>query len=452
MPQVTQPRSRTVLLVASLLPVLISCTISIKPRRSAEPLGLRLTAIDVSPSHACGITGDGEAYCWGESSNGQLGNGSTEYVSGVVRVVGGHRFASISTNFTRTCALTTGGEAYCWGTNPTGAPTRSLKALEESSRATPVRVANDLELAQIGVGRWHACGLTKDGKAYCWGRGGLSLLGSPTDSSTTTPVPVGGGHTFSMLSVGDDHTCALTTAGDAYCWGDGADGRLGHGLRESSAIPVKVASELRFRSISAGERHTCAVTTDGVALCWGWNADMQLGVATEERCGSYPCSTKPMSVANAYRFTTISAGKARTCALTNADAAVCWGDPRPGPERINDTTNPAIPTPVLEGHTFSTVSVSSIKACGLASDGAAYCWNTLAGLPVEPYRMPMPRFVTYAIVGAILGGLLGYVSYRTVPDRYGVGAVLSGAGTGAFIGFFIGAAIGLKAFMDALPW
>jgi hypothetical protein len=108
--------------------------------------------------------------------------------------------------------------------------------------------------------------------------------------------------------------------------------------------------------------------------------------------------------------------------------------------------------PVLEGRTFSTISVSSIKACGLDANGEAHCWSTLAGLPVEPHRVPMPRFVTYAMIGAILGGLLGLVSHRLVPDRYGVGAILSGAGTGAFIGFFIGAAIGFKTFMDALPW
>jgi hypothetical protein len=449
---VIRSRLRTVGLVAAFLPVLASCTIPINPRRSAEPVGLRLVAVDVSPSHACGVTRDGEAFCWGENSNGQLGSGSTEYTSDIVRVAGGLRFASITTSFTRTCALTAKGEAFCWGTNPTGAPTRSLKALEESSRGAPVRVADGVELAQIGVGQWHACGLTEAGKAYCWGRGGLNVLGSATDSSTTTPVPVAGDQSFSMLSVGDDHVCALTIEGDAYCWGAGPDGRLGHGRWESSAIPVKVASELRFRSISAGERHTCAIAMDGVAYCWGWNADMQLGVATAELCGSYPCSTKPLSVANAYRFTTISAGKARTCALTTAGEVVCWGDTRPRPARLNDTMNPAVPMPVLQGHAFSTLSVSSIKACGLANDGAAYCWNTLAGLPVEPHRMPMPRFVTYAMVGAILGGLLGYVSYRTVPDRYGVGAVLSGAGAGAFIGFFIGAAIGFKEFFDALPW
>jgi alpha-tubulin suppressor-like RCC1 family protein len=438
-------------LVAFLL-LVGSCAIPINPRCSAEPVGLRLTAIDVSPSHVCGITRDGEAYCWGEASNGQLGNGSTEYVSGPVRVVGGHRFASISTAFTRTCALTTSGEAYCWGINPTGAMTRGLKAFEESSRATPIRVAEGLELTQLGVGQWHACGLTKAGEAYCWGRGELTSLGNVADSSTGTAVKVAGGHSFSMLSLGDDHSCALTTAGEAYCWGAGRDGNLGDGRRESSAIPVKVAGELRFRSISAGERHTCAVAVDGVAYCWGWNADRQLGVATTEYCGSYPCSTTPLRVTDRFRFTTISAGKERTCALTRSGETVCWGDTRPGPQRIGDTTDAAVPTPILKERKFATISVSSIKACGLVSDGDAFCWNTLAGLPVKPYRMPVPRFVTYAIVGAILGGLLGYVSYRLVPDRYGIGAVLGGAGAGAFIGFFIGAAIGFKTFMDALPW
>jgi alpha-tubulin suppressor-like RCC1 family protein len=431
--------------------LLSACTITLKPRRPVEAIGLRLTAVDVSSSHACGITREGEAFCWGTNSNGELGNGSTEFVSGVVRVVGGQRFASISTSFTRTCALTTNGEAYCWGTNPTGAPTRSLKALEESSRGAPVRIAERLELAQIGVGQWHACGLTRDGDAYCWGRADLGSLGSVTEASTTTPVKVAGGHTFSTLSVGEDHTCAITTTGEAFCWGAGGDGRLGHGHGESSVIPVQVAGELRFRSISAGERHTCAIALDGAAYCWGWNGDKQLGAATTEDCGGYPCSTTPLKV-DRFHFTAISAGKARTCALANDGEVVCWGDTRPRPQRMADTSDSAIPTPVLSGQRFSTISVASIKACGLASDGDAYCWNTLAGLPVEPLRMPMPRFVTYAIVGAILGGLLGYVSYRTAPDRYGVGAVVSGAGTGAFIGFFIGAGIGFKAFLDALPW
>ncbi|MDQ4080173.1 MAG: hypothetical protein M3125_05385 [Gemmatimonadota bacterium] len=443
-------RSRRWRFIASVLPLLSACVMSIARESSLEPVGVRLTAVDVSPSHACGISSDGAAFCWGENSNGELGNGSTEYASGIVQVAGGLRFAHISTAFTRTCAVTTRGEGYCWGSNPTGITTRSLKALEESSRGFPVRVAQDLTLAEIHVGPWHACGLTTSGTTYCWGRGGK--LGDGSETNSAAPVLVAGGQLFTTLSVGDDHTCGLISPGDAYCWGDGLHGQLGNGRRERSGIPVAVTGGLRFRSINAGEQHTCGITQQGAAYCWGHNVDTQLGVSTAEECGSYPCSTVPLAVSPGLHFSVVSAGKERTCALTTVGEMVCWGDARPGPERIADTTNPALPRPLFPGQRFSALSVSSSKACGVASGGSAYCWRTLAGLPMEPLRMPVPRFVTFAIAGAILGALCGFVAIRVAPHRYGLSAVFGGAGTGAMLGFGLGAAIGLNAFLDMLPW
>jgi alpha-tubulin suppressor-like RCC1 family protein len=39
--------------------------------------GLTFTQIGVGVAHSCGLTGEGDIYCWGDNQSGQLGIGST---------------------------------------------------------------------------------------------------------------------------------------------------------------------------------------------------------------------------------------------------------------------------------------------------------------------------------------------------------------------------------------
>lgn len=103
--------------------------------------GLTLAHVSAGGRHTCGITTDGEAYCWGNNEFGQLGNGSTSNSVAPVPISGGLRFESVSAGWEYTCGVTDDGIAYCWGDNGHG----QLGDGSFIGSSVPVRVADQPE-------------------------------------------------------------------------------------------------------------------------------------------------------------------------------------------------------------------------------------------------------------------------------------------------------------------
>lgn len=74
-------------------------------------------ALSVGQLHACGLTATGDAWCWGDGSDGELGSGRTAISPVPVKVVGAYAFTAISAGDQITCALDAAGAAYCFGGN-----------------------------------------------------------------------------------------------------------------------------------------------------------------------------------------------------------------------------------------------------------------------------------------------------------------------------------------------
>jgi alpha-tubulin suppressor-like RCC1 family protein len=84
---------------------------------------------------------------------------------------------------------------------------------------------------------------------------------------------VAGGYQFREVGADGHHACAITTDDLAYCWGLNDDGELVDGTRTRRLSPVPVLGGLRFKQVQAGHSHTCGVTKpDGLAYCWGDNS------------------------------------------------------------------------------------------------------------------------------------------------------------------------------------
>ena len=79
-----------------------------------------LHSVTTGYTHACALNVNGYAYCWGNGSDGQLGNGGYSRSSIAVPVSGGHTYRAIAAGSTHTCAIGTDNVIYCWGDGMVG--------------------------------------------------------------------------------------------------------------------------------------------------------------------------------------------------------------------------------------------------------------------------------------------------------------------------------------------
>lgn len=235
--------------------------------------GISWTQIDPGGDHACGLDLAGKAYCWGEGSSGQLGDGLGVPQVTPVAVAGGLTFASLATGVSHSCGVTTSGDAYCWGTH-TG-----FRGGSGGSVLTPVLIPGGIKFAALVAGR-STCGLTSVGVAYCWGSNSSGQLGNGTTASTSNPTAVSGGHVFASIALQAETTCGLTSDGTAYCWGNNSLGQAGVGHTGPVRVPTAVQGGLRFTQVTAGFEVTCGLVDPGISWCWGPNSDGQVGDGT----------------------------------------------------------------------------------------------------------------------------------------------------------------------------
>lgn len=312
------------------------------PQPVAVTGGHTFVSITAGLAHACGVTAAGAAWCWGANDFGQLGDGvpATGGVGTPRRVAGGHAWRTLAAGHSSTCGITTAGEGLCWGAGTEGAigmsgdgvhteqlqpapitaaagPWQSLSLATHVScglRGQGEAVCSSASLslvttagANAGGARWsalrvsslrweddqmpsfsivftftHACGISLQGNALCWGSAEHGELGIGTASSTgtTTPAPVLGGQgDWTAIDAGGGYSCGLR-AQAPWCWGRNDWGQLGDGTRTPRHAPVAVAGAHAFVRIATGLTHACGIRQDGATFCWGANAFGEVGDGT----------------------------------------------------------------------------------------------------------------------------------------------------------------------------
>lgn len=256
------------------------------------PSGMRFDHVSRAGGHVCARTADGQAWCAGRNSYGELGgpsvdkcgvgpfrDGTVEYhpcsqlllrvpeIGPVVDVVAG---------VNRTCAILDNGRVSCWGAHH--------EAREQPLQARSARQIEGLSnVAQLALGDFFGCALLTDGTVRCWGSNQQGQLGqgNSDDSIRNAAQRVSGVDGAVAISAGSSHACAVSNGVHGqrlHCWGSSLRGQIGMAEPCDKGIcsqPISVALPEaigRIRDLALGGQTTCALSEDGSLYCMGEQA------------------------------------------------------------------------------------------------------------------------------------------------------------------------------------
>ncbi|MCW2767112.1 MAG: cutinase family protein [Nocardioides sp.] len=321
--------------------------------------------VNAGGQSSCHVNGEGTAYCQGDNTFGQLGDGTDVDRRRPVQVGAIGEWATISTSGATTCGVKRTGQLFCWGMNARG----QLGLGGGPQRWSPQLVGTSSSWATVATGWLHTCGVRQNGTLWCWGANDAGELGIGSRISKAAPVKVGEGKSWTSVTVGGWHSCGLHADGSASCWGRNDFGQLGTGSTARRLRPIAVASDLSWTQLDASWSSTCGLATDGVIRCWGQNDQGQLGD------GSRVPRLLPVDVAGARAWSDLAVGDTHACGLDSTGTAWCWGSNRYG--ELGDGTETGSPTPtkVAGDQIWVSLDAGWLHSCALALDDTMQCWG-----------------------------------------------------------------------------
>lgn len=262
----------------------------------------RFQKLALGDNHTCGLTEDGDVFCWGSSESGQR-----EFAAEgpFVDIAAGRYFS---------CGVKAEGDVHCSGSNEHG----------------QLEVPMGARFSEIAAGSDHVCGIKEDGSLLCWGAQNHNMPGildappgtgfSELDASGLTTCALRGtrvtcwGNSREGLlqprreeaidvAPGALHVCSLSTSGEIACWGQVASWEL------------QIPRDQPMLSIAAGGDNTCALGTDGTATCWGGHTVNPTGL-----------DSGPPGV----KFRQLYVGDGHACGIRLDSRATCWGNDMSG--------------------------------------------------------------------------------------------------------------------------
>ncbi len=247
------------------------------------PTGLNAVMISAGASHTCAVLDNAYTYCWGSDDDGKLGNGATttgDQPSPVyVNLPTGRTPAAISPGgpgASHTCVILDDASMKCWGEDTNG---QLGDGGTDSGQDSPVSVSGShawdnttnlvsstLELGQnkamsslsptlnSGYGLPTSCTSTAlpDGLLLS---NTCVLTGTPTTLGNTTLTITPTNAEGSGLSVSLIVSVYLSVPSISYGWDTGSSDVLSMGYANNK--------------VTAGSSHTCAILDNGDLKCWG---------------------------------------------------------------------------------------------------------------------------------------------------------------------------------------
>lgn len=334
------------------------------------------------------------------------------------------RIVQASGNQTGTCALDSQGQVYCWGRNSVGQLGQGHSTSFDPSM--PANTAGPVPLGQpatmIASGQHHNCALLQDASVICWGDGFGGVLGRGNtnhigNNETPGQLPsIRIGAKVRSIHAGWNQSCAISVDDTLHCWGVNDDGELGYGHTQrigDDETPVSagaVDAGGPVKDVALGQMGTCALLAGGLVRCWGpkhpstgWHEE---DTGKNHAIGDDEIAAKGRIIDLPGPAVQIEAGHWHMCARLQDQRVYCWGESERGQLGRNFTTNsvskkdePTTPGPISINERFKELSLGQHRSCAVTTNGAVYCWGeglfthqTASGSTSTPiYLAEVPR-------------------------------------------------------------
>jgi alpha-tubulin suppressor-like RCC1 family protein len=241
--------------------------------------GVKMVSLGGFAKTFCVTDSNGDAFCWGQGNDGQLGNDSTSNSNVPVQVdtsvMGtGDSVEAIAPSPTHTCVLDTQGNVWCWGDNTYGEVGVGQDAGVQFDIPQKVTSLDGNNLSAVTTSSSGSCVLTAGSELYCWGDEPIG--NGVTSGSAYTPVAINGGdlteRPVAAVSLSDYITCAIDTQASLYCWGENGQGQVGDGTIVTSQTPEEIAvspSATPLETVPNAPKDPTATPGDGnIAVTW----------------------------------------------------------------------------------------------------------------------------------------------------------------------------------------
>lgn len=253
---------------------------------------------------ACAVA-DGKAYCWGNGDDAELNGGAYGFLGDGLEhdagspvavdttgVLAGKTVTKISVGYDHTCVIANG-QAYCWGNSPWGGlgngrgdsilnngntDDRGEFRSTVPTAVTTVGVLAGKTVTDIEASDGNTCAIA-DGKPYCWGEGQIlhPTWNSPDwnyEPVTIDPSGVLEGKTVTSVSVFKLTTCVVAD-GTVYCKNNVS---LENGYQPDTnfdLVPVSTGTVLEGKIVSSVQvtRKKACATSENHIYCWEYNAN-----------------------------------------------------------------------------------------------------------------------------------------------------------------------------------
>jgi hypothetical protein len=322
------------------------------------------SAVALGAEHACAIR-DGQVFCWGAASRGQLGSGGYVHAS-ALEVPGIADAVELDVGASQACVVRRTGGLSCWGAlSGRGAAVDVVFA----PRALPVpQPALDVRAAHHGAAgtphEWQqqpTCLRSAAGWS-CWERDAFR----PAKPLAATPL---GRWHVAAAQVSPDGQCAVTTTGALVCAGEYSFASSNRSLatallRFESDVPI---AETSATFAVAGQPHVCARTVRGNIRCYAASATTRAAIDAPGLAALNDIvSIRAAGIAD----------DGAACALARAGTVFCWGEGRWSQVPGTSPRSPWEPAAITGVPPVAEIGVGGDFVCARTTSGKVYCWGS----------------------------------------------------------------------------